>query len=92
LACLLTATVLSFLLTGVVGWVTTVLQAYARGEWRPGRLLLAFPMSGVYGVLFAAMGLMFTLPLVGLWRLVYPRSFDRLTRPTGNRPHPTNRP
>jgi hypothetical protein len=79
-ACLLTATVGAFLLTGTVCWVTTVVRASVTNEWRTEALMTAFPVPAIYGVLFATTGLLFTLPLVGLWRLVHAPSFRRITR------------
>lgn len=78
--CLLTATVAAFLLTGTVGYVTTVLRASVTGDWRPEPLMTAFPTTAVVGFVFGTTGLVFTLPLVGLWRLAHPASFRRVTR------------
>src|SRR5262245_44346737 len=63
LVCLVAATVLSFLLTVAIGWLTTALQQCVRGDWDSPRLLRAFPLCGVLGPMFGATGLLFTLPL-----------------------------
>jgi len=35
---------------------------------------------GIYGVGFSGMGLLLSLPVVGLWAFVHPRSFRRVVR------------
>jgi hypothetical protein len=39
-----------------------------------------FEVCGIYGVGFSGMGLLLTVPLVGLWYLVHQTSFKRLIR------------
>jgi hypothetical protein len=76
--CLLTATVVAFLVNGTVGWLLSLLQ-WAIRDGSPYRGM-AFPVCGVYGMLFAGTGLLYLLPMVGLWRLAHRRSFECVTR------------
>ena len=78
LACLLSATVLAFLLTGTVGWITVFVQMAIQGEFR-WDLAIAFPTMGIYGIGFAGMGLLYLLPLIGIWRIFHRRSFEAAT-------------
>lgn len=47
-----------------------------RGQY----LAYNFLVVGIYGVGFSGVGLLLSLPVVGLWAFVHPRSFGRVVR------------
>ncbi len=80
------ALIAAFFLTGGESWLLTYYRVVIRGDTSvpdrcgrtvPEHLTMTFAIWGVYGMLCAGMG--FGLWL-SLWRLIHPRSFNRLTR------------
>ena len=81
---LLTATVVASLFTGIVGALTVAVQGLVRPpsntyivEHDPAFGFLYF---AIYGLGFAALGLLYCIPVIGLWRLLHRRSFASVTR------------
>src|SRR5258708_6117309 len=88
-ATLILPTLPAFFFTGGEAWLSTYHRVVIRGdtsvpdaegETVPGYLAMNFIVCGVYGVMFAGTGFGLSLPVVGVWRLVHPRSFHRVTR------------
>lgn len=80
---MLAATVFAFLLTGIVGALSTFVgnSLWPRSVYSvESEPVFVFLIVGMYGVGFAGMGLLYGVPLIGLWRLLHRRSFDMVTR------------
>lgn len=67
-----------FLLTGGVAWLWAVSEVVLGGDTTdPAKM---FILGGFYGVLFAGAGFGLSLVPFGLWGIVHPASFCRVTR------------
>jgi len=79
--CAITATVCAFIVSGTLCWIQAALRELIYGPTGSTALMTAFPAGGIYGALFAMTFLLLALPVLRLWRLIHPRSFQFITTP-----------
>jgi hypothetical protein len=81
--------IIAFCLTGGIAWLMTYLQVFVRGDTSVANKMGVTAMqyvnysgfgTGVYGVMFAGMGLAISLPFILAWRLIQKASFQRFTQ------------
>ena len=77
--CAIAATVGAFIVSGTLCWIQAELRELIQGPTGSSAVMTAFPGGGIYGALFSMTFLPFALAVLGLWRLIHPRSFQFLT-------------